>query len=175
MLSSNLTGPTWLKATSKLNSREIQLIKSLRFRWKLQKCWELKNKNIKPHNRNLTTLSALVPLLEMFRRRTGCRCWRRTESTRGSRPNSACWRSSSASKIPPNPSRPLPQISAIPAHISCHHCSDATPRTSSLSSRLESLTKTAANSPTHNKWPPVGTLQPHHGEIKSALTAFIKK
>lgn len=65
----------------------------------------------------------------MSRRRTGCRCWRSTESTRGSRPNSASWKFSSVNRIPPNPSRPSSHPLIAPT-ISCHHCCRGPPRTS---------------------------------------------
>lgn len=73
---------------------------------------------------------------EMFRRRTGCRCWRSTGSTRGSRPNSASWKFSSANRIPPNPSRP-PQIPTVTAHISSHHCCEDSPGTPSHPGRVQ--------------------------------------
>ncbi len=86
------------------------------------------------HANKIKTFSPLSPssVVEMFRRRTGCRCWRSTGSTRGSRPNSASWRFSSANRIPPNPSRPAllrhplsPHTSALIAaartSVSRHH------------------------------------------------------
>ncbi|CAF96982.1 unnamed protein product, partial [Tetraodon nigroviridis] len=48
----------------------------------------------------------------MCRRRTGSRCWRSTRSTRGSKPSSASWRFSSASRIPPSPSEGAPRSSS---------------------------------------------------------------
>lgn len=62
------------------------------------------------------------------RRRTGCRCWRSTASTSGSRPSSASWRSSSANRIPPSPSKFL---SDNRCHRTRRHLQDATMNPSS--------------------------------------------